>query len=496
MADFEITPVDPPLTPGVTNDYNTGWIYRAINPQLVYAKLGIAPYLGCYDTGYLCGNAHGKINRASIHKPIRYATMQDLTDAQFAGTMNDHGNGIYYGLRCAFHQGNGDGTQDTSRGWEGLHECDWSYLPPIPWTHYCRLSDFDKYNAKAVFNPDGRIGGTKTGETLIQYYDQLSNIDVDISVMTNSAGNFMISQDSVKLGSTGPTVPTNVGVNLQEVANVTDIGTYYPCILLTFFDGQSGSFIRALAERNALMESKKYQPLRNESGAWAAAYVAEVAHDVATDIVKGGLNIYKQCKARATVFLVNKIRPVGLQGWTQWTSVGEGDMPPGDASKIYTVPNAANVIIDFRRMYAQGLKFLSASTRVTTRQDVLNGTATKSGVIMVRVLPTWVKEEPDNMPDRTFNYTFTVNLSQSLDGAQTPVGAGQYTISGKWAYPDEITGIVITPWMQIDIETDVFELIAPGTHSTTFQIYWTVKSDKTGDKILNSGTDSVTHTYS
>lgn len=231
MADFEITPVDPPLTPGVTNDYNTGWIYRAINPQLVYAKLGIAPYLGCYDTGYLCGNAHGKINRASIHKPIRYATMQDLTDAQFAGTMNDHGNGIYYGLRCAFHQGNGDGTQDTSRGWEGLHECDWSYLPPIPWTHYCRLSDFDKYNAKAVFNPDGRIGGTKTGETLIQYYDQLSNIDVDISVMTNSAGNFMISQDSVKLGSTGPTVPTNVGVNLQEVANVTDIGTYYPWII-------------------------------------------------------------------------------------------------------------------------------------------------------------------------------------------------------------------------------------------------------------------------
>lgn len=196
------------------------------------------------------------------------------------------------------------------------------------------------------------------------------------------------------------------------------------------------------------------------------------------------------------MFLVNKIRPVGLQGWTQWTSVDEGDMPPGDASKIYTVPNAANVIIDFRRMYAQGLKFLSASTRVTTRQDVLNGTATKSGVIMVRVLPTWVKEEPDNMPDRTFNYTFTVNLSQSLDGAQTPVGAGQYTISGKWAYPDEITGIVITPWMQIDIETDVFELIAPGTHSTTFQIYWTVKSDKTGDKILNSGTDSVTHTYS
>lgn len=495
MADFEITPVDPPIGPGVTNDYNTGWIYRAINPQPVYAKLGIAPYLGCYDTGYLCGNAHGKINRASIHKPIRYATMQDLTDAQFAGTMNDHGNGIYYGLRCAFHQGNGDGQQDTSRGWEGLHECDWSYLPPIPWTHYCRLSDFDKYNAKAVFNPDGNISGTKTGETLIQYYDQLSNIDVDISVMTNSAGNFMTSQDSVKLGSTGPTVPTNVGVNLQEVANVTDIGTYYPCILLTFFDGQSGSFIRALAERNALMESKKYQPLRNESGAWAANYVAEVAHDVATDIVKGGLNIYKQCKARATVFLTNKIRPTGLQGWTQWTSVGEGAVPPGDANKIYTVPNAANVIIEFKRMYAQGMKFLSASTWVTTRQHVLDGIATKAGVIVVRVLPTWVKET-DNMPDRTFNYTFTVQLSQSLDGAQTPVGGGQYTVSGKWAYPDEITGIVITPILQLDIETDVFELISPGTHSTTFQIYWTVKSDKTGDKILNSGTDYVTHTYS
>ena len=497
MADFEITPVDPPLTPGVTNDYNTGWISGSINPQPVYARLGIAPQSGKgFCVAYLCSNAHGKTNRWSIHKPVRYATMQALTDAQFAGTMNDHGNGIYYGLRCAFHQGNGDGQQDTSRGWEGLHECDWSYLPPRPGIDYSRLSDWDKHNLKAIPNPDGRIGGTKTGETLIQYYDQLRNIDVDISVLTNSAGNFMTSQDSVKLGDTGPTVPTNVGVNLQEVANVTDIGTYYPCILLTFFDGQSGSFIRALAARNALMESKKYQPLRNESDAWAAAYVAEVAHDVATDIVKGGLNIYKQCKARATVFLVNNIRPVGLQGWTQWTSVGEGDKPPGDASKIYTVPNAANVIIDFRRMYAQGLKFLSASTRVTTRQDVLNGIATKAGVIVVRVLPTWVKEEPDNMPDRTFNYTFTVQLSQSLDGAQKPVGGGQYTVSGKWVYPDEQTGMEIIPILQLDIETDVFELIAPGTHSTTFQIYWYVKSDKTGDKILNSGTDSVTHTYS
>lgn len=490
MADLEITP-------GVTNDYNTGWIYSPINPQPVYARLGIAPQPGKgFCVAYLCSNAHGKTNRWSIHKPIRYATMAALTDDQFSGTLGDHGNGIYYGLRCAFHQGNGDGQQDSSRGWEGLHECDWSYLPPRPGIDYSRLSDWNKHNLKAIPNPDGRISGTKTGETLIQYYDQLSNIDVDISVMTNSAGNFMTSQDSVKLGSTGPTVPTNVGVNLQEVANVTDIGTYYPCILLTFFDGQSGSFIRALAERNALMESKKYQPLRNESGAWAGSYVAEVAQDVATDIVKGGLNIYKQCKARATVFLTNKIRPTGLQGWTQWTSVGEGAEPPGDASKIYTVPNAANVIIDFRRMYAQGLKFLSASTRVTTRQDVLNGIATKAGVIVVIVLPTWVKEEPDNMPDRTFNYTFTVNLSQSLDGAQTPVGAGQYTVSGKWAYPYEQTGMVGTPILQLDIETDVFELIAPGTNSTTFQIYWYVKSDKTGDKILNSGTDSVTHTYS
>lgn len=476
MADFEITP-------GVTNDYNTGWIYRPINPQPVYARLGIAPQPGKgFCVAYLCSNAHGKTNIWSIHKPVRYATMQALTDAQFAGTMNDHGNGIYYGLRCAFHQGNGDGTQDTSRGWEGLHECDWSYLPPRPGIDCSRLSDWDKHNLKAIPNPDGRIGGTKTGETLIQYYDQLSNIDVDISVMTNSAGDFMTSQDTVKLGSTGPTVPTNVGVNLQEVANVTDIGTYYPCILLTFFDGQSGSFIRALAERNALMESKKYQPLRNESGAWAAAYVAEVAHDVATDIVKGGLNIYKQCKARATVFLVNKIRPAGLQGWTQWTSVGEGDMPPGDASKIHTVPNAANVIIEFKRMYAQGMKFLSANTYVS------------SGRVVVRVLPTWVKET-DNMPDRTFNYTFTVQLSQSLDGAQTPVGGGQYTVSGKWAYPDEQTGMEITPILQLDIQTDLFELLG-GSGSTTFQIYWTVKSDKTGDKILNSGTDSVTHTYS
>lgn len=447
-----------------------GKLLHPVNPQIVYQFFGIAPYLGCYDTGYLCGNAHGKINKWSKIKPIRYATMVTLTAAQFAGTMNDHANGIYYGLRCMLHQGSGDGTQDDSRGWAGLHKCDWEYLSPIPFTHYGRLPDFDGYDDDAAPNPVGYVAGTQTEDNkeAIMYYDQPENLPCTVHCYTvNNA------------------FDTNRGVNLQEIAAVADLGAWYPCILISNVNAAgepvAPHYVRCLAEnKDAILEAKKYQPLKNESNAWWGSYVAETYRDVGKDTISGGLGITQPSKKMVTLFVKKDVKSAALNdNYTQWREVTQESLPVGN---IFTVPGAVGIIVNYKRAYAQGMKFLSASTYVS------------SGRVVVRVLPTWVKET-DNMPDRTFNYTFTVQLSQSLDGAQTPVGGGQYVISGKWAYPDEITGIVITPILQLDIETDVMELIG-GSGSSTFQIYWTVKSDKTGDKILNSGIDYVTHTYS
>ena len=449
-----------------------GKLSRPVNPQVVYQFFGIAPQPGKgFGVAYLCSNQHGKINKWSKIKPIRYATMMTLTAAQFAGTMNDHANGIYYGLRCMLHQGSGDGTQDDSRGWAGLHKCDWEYLPPIPGTHYGRLPDFDGYDDDAAPNPVGYVAGTQTDDNkeAIMYYDQPENLPCTVHCYTvNNA------------------FDTNRGVNLQEIAAVADLGAWYPCILISNVNAAgepvAPHYVRCLAEnKDAILEAKKYQPLKNESNAWWGSYVAETYRDVGKDTITGGLSITQPCKKMVTLFVKKNVKSAALNdNYTQWREVTQESLPVGN---IFTVPGAVGIIVNYKRAYAQGMKFLSASTYVS------------SGRVVVRVLPTWVKET-DNMPDRTFNYTFTVQLSQSLDGAQTPVGGGQYTVSGKWAYPDEQTGMEITPILQLDIQTDLFELIAPGTHSTTFHIYWTVKSDKTGDKILNSGIDSVTHTYS
>lgn len=439
-----------------------GKINAPINPQLVYADLGIAPYNGSYDTAYLCSNLHGKINKWSKVKPIRYATPQTLTAAQFAGTTTDHANGVYYGLRCRIHNGSGDGTQDDSRGWAGLHKCNWEYFPPVPSTHWSRLSDFDGYDDGAQPNPTGKVNGKQSGEEAVMYYDMPQNLPCSVVCHTSGEAN---------------TFATNLGVNLQEVAAISDIGEWYPCILISDVnaDGEPTSphYVRALAEaKDTLTELSKYQPLRNSSGAWYGDYVAETHNNAESGIVSGGLSINMACKKMVTLFVKKDIRSAALgENYTQWRDVTDEVIPVG---AVFTVPGATGIIVNYKRAYAQGLKFSGAMAQAL------------SGRVYVIVSADWVKAD-DNMPDRECNYTFLVRLTADSGGIS--IGAGQFTISGAWAYPDEQTGAM--PITQVNIETTLLHAVGGG--AVPIRIDWSVTSDKTGDRILNSGTANVTY---
>lgn len=440
-----------------------GKIIKPINPQSVYASLGIARGAAGYDVAYLCSNAHGAINKWSVIKPIRFDTPFGLSPLQFAGTSTDHANGIYYGLRCGLHNGSGDGTQDGSRGWAGLHRCDWAYMSVVPGVHYSRLSDFDGYDDNAVPNPTGNVAGVGTDDKreAVVHYDIPENLPCN--VLCRTAGEDNVFADGL-------------GVNLQEVAQTSDIGEWYPCILISDVnsDGEpvAPHYVRALAEaKDSVTEQNKYQPLRNSSGAWFGKYVAETHRSVGLNFDSGGLGINGPCKKMVTLFIKKEINNQLVDGdFTQWRDVSLEDIPVG---KVFTVPDAVGIVVDYRRAYAQGLAFAGASAYASLE------------VIFVNVRVSWVKEE-GNMPDREATYTFRANIE--ADG--NPVGGESYTVEGKFAYPEEQGGA--TPAMQLVVKTSAIELLgASGTLS--LKISWTVTSDKAGDHILNNGTEYVTY---
>lgn len=448
-----------------------GKINRPVNLKNVYTFFGLKAVGGCFDIGYICSNRHGKVNKASKVKPIRYDAVKPLTASQFAGTMADQSNGIRYGMRCMLHQGGTEGSTDASRGWSGLHKCDWTYLPPIPGTHYGRLSDFDGYNDDAVFNPIGAVGGVRKsdGVDAVMYYDIPENLLCDV-ICENSNGSFVTSN----------------GVNLQEVAGVSDIGTWYPCILISDVNSAgepiAPHYVRALAEtRLNVTEAKKYQPLKDEYGVWYGNYLAETYTDVDKQTVQGGLNINSACKKMVTLFIAQSLGTSSSTDWRQWRQVTDSGLPTG---YIYTVPEAAGIIVDYRRAYAQGLKYASASAKVENSR------------IHVVVIPEFVKEDNGNVPDRSFTYSMAAVVYRKTTSGSTvnltEVGSGTYSISGKWAYPEEVSGEPL-PAAQLDIQTSLLTAAAHGNY--TFEIHWTVRSDMTGTRVLNSGTNTITYSY-
>ena len=100
----------------------------------VYPVLGITKSGTYYDTGYACGNSHGKINKLSARKPYRTGGPEGLTDAQIQQ--------MAYGMSPVGFQ------MASIRGSEGsTASLLWGqWQPPRPGTDWCRILDFEGYD--------------------------------------------------------------------------------------------------------------------------------------------------------------------------------------------------------------------------------------------------------------------------------------------------------------------------------------------------------------
>lgn len=98
----------------------------------VYPVLGLAKTV-TYDTGWVCGNSHGRINKWSRHKPVRVNQPGIITEAQLKSAN--------FGLTI---------PAKSTDFKTAINNATYSYNPPRPGTDWCRLTDFDKYSHTAV----------------------------------------------------------------------------------------------------------------------------------------------------------------------------------------------------------------------------------------------------------------------------------------------------------------------------------------------------------
>lgn len=103
-----------------------------------------------YDLAYLCGNAHGKINKWAKYKPVRHTNVGELTNQQFADVM--------FGLTPGGSFSGVENLVNAVKDGSFKNKCGWSYNPPRPGTDWCRLTDFNGYN-DAASSPFGTLNG-------------------------------------------------------------------------------------------------------------------------------------------------------------------------------------------------------------------------------------------------------------------------------------------------------------------------------------------------
>lgn len=153
---------------------SSGLITKPINLQTdIYAVLGVGKSGSYYDVGYICSNAHGKINKFARYKPVRIGSFSGVTDTQRAAV--NHGlelTGTPVSVSSI-----GTDTATLTAIQDAINNCAWDYLAPEPGTNWCRMTDFENYYHYAVppiqcvYPDEGwEVNGT-TGKTLDVYCD-------------------------------------------------------------------------------------------------------------------------------------------------------------------------------------------------------------------------------------------------------------------------------------------------------------------------------------
>lgn len=197
----------------------------------VYPVLGLTKTV-TYDTGWVCGNSHGRINKWAKYKPTKYGS----PDGDSNWWKATDGNCGFSGMHQYPYAEIVDAYENNSA---------WKYNPPTPGADWCRLADFNGYDHNALpFLRSGLI----EGET--EYVFKLANPKANFTFITQSTSGSLSLSDfaSSTLGATfsngrlaaiifeGNGVPTNPANSLWEVQYGDSISVYNPSIELDFTD--------------------------------------------------------------------------------------------------------------------------------------------------------------------------------------------------------------------------------------------------------------------
>lgn len=125
-----------------------------IGLQEVYSLLGVSKTGTYYDTGWVCGNSHGKINPWAKYKPTIYGS-PDGGSNWWKATSGNCGLAPYLVSALSNLPDAYEEHPDSMHGWV--------YQSPVPGRNWCRLADFDGYNHNAKPPYTGFTGASRVG---------------------------------------------------------------------------------------------------------------------------------------------------------------------------------------------------------------------------------------------------------------------------------------------------------------------------------------------
>ena len=205
-----------------------------------YNLLGIYPKNGVWDVAdivalerpLLQGGRPGRINKWSRHKPVRYPQAAPLSENypqqsggvttyvdQWEGSETDKNQVIRYGLKATIPHG----TNIVA-----IHDTSFDYVAyPHPGTDFCRLSDFDGYDAIApIAGATGKYYKLE-GYLFPDTYDFYKGEEID-SVVGKLVYNFQnrtadLEERIAASGMTLDQIVTMASIIQREAANTQDM---------------------------------------------------------------------------------------------------------------------------------------------------------------------------------------------------------------------------------------------------------------------------------
>lgn len=169
---------------------SNGKITSPIGLKEVYDVLGVAKSGTYYDVGYICGNAHGKINPYAKYKPVKWSSPS--VDIK-SGTNYRGEDGL-----CGFNIPVYSSLNELITGMNGGQN--FTYNPPVPGKDWCRLTDFNGYNhnvQKGFFRSP-----SLSGQVIVL---QGASVTIEISAMATASS----SSDFISFIDLSPINPSS-----------------------------------------------------------------------------------------------------------------------------------------------------------------------------------------------------------------------------------------------------------------------------------------------